>query len=198
MTKNRQSEDNLRKMDISRFLNHMKDHAAQFTNQPEVSGFQIAALIRLLSNQYENIFEHHAGEDELSGPRMSILARLMESEKRGKAGITPTELSHNQHVSRNTISALLRGLEEQKLIQRELDPDDRRLFRIHITAAGHKLVQTMAPQRIAMANQIVSGLSPEEQAQLVTLLSKLFVSLQNHCHCPEGETGPGPDISNLD
>lgn len=167
--------------DIQRFLVTIKSHMAELTGEAEVSGFQIAALIRLVANQYEHFLEHSTREDDLSGPRMGILVRLMEARRHGAGSLTPTELSRYQKVSRNTISALLRGLEDQKLIQRELNPDDRRLFHIRITESGIRAVRAIAPQRLALSNEMISGLNEAEQAQLIALLSKLYTSLQSRC-----------------
>ncbi len=170
---------------INCILQGMHDHVARLAGDESAAGFQIAGLIRILANQYDNIISRQDGEDDLSGPRMGVLVRLFDEEQRGNLeGITPTVLSHNQYVSRNTISALLRGLEDQGLIERRLDPVDRRLFRIRLTETGRAAVKTLGPQRVAAANQIVSGLSPEEQEELIGLLTKLFGSIHTYCQCP--------------
>ena len=130
---------------------------------------------------------------ELSGPRWRLMSRLYIEEKLGnREGITPTVLSLSQRVSKNTISSLLRGLEEQDLIHRNLDPVDRRAFRIQLTETGRSLILKSAPGRIANLNTIFSGLSKEEKEQLLALLEKLHASLLNQIHsrqfpgqCPE-------------
>ncbi len=179
---------------IDCILQGMHDHVARLAGNESAAGFQIAGLIRILANQYDNIFSRQDGEDELSGPRMGVLVRLLDEEQRGNPeGITPTVLSHNQYVSRNTISALLRGLEDQGMIERRLDPLDRRLFRIRLTDTGRATVKALGPQRITAVNQIVCGLTFEEQAQLIALLSKLFSSLHTYCQCPADLRGTIPE-----
>lgn len=172
--------ERLQNADITRILAHMKEHVMNLTGKDQAAGLQIAGLIRILANQYDKMMLR-PDDDELSGPRMGVLVRLMEEDRRGNhGGITPTDLSYGEHVSRNTISALLRGLEEQGLIERQLDPTDLRLFRIRLTEAGRTAVETTAPPRIDMASQMIAGLTPDEQDQLIELLSKLFVSLQSY------------------
>jgi DNA-binding MarR family transcriptional regulator len=95
-------------------------------------------------------------------------------------GITPTFLSHMQNVGKNTISSLVRGLEDQGLIQRENDSADRRIYRLKLTDAGRKLIVEQAPRHIEYLNSMVSGLSDEEQTQLIELLDKLLKSLLVH------------------
>ena len=130
---------------------------------------------------------------ELSGPRWRLMSRLYIEEKLGSLeGITPTVLSLSQRVSKNTISALLRGLEEQDLIHRNLDPVDRRVFRIQLTEKGRSLILKSAPGRVEGLKAIFSGLNREEKGQLLSLLEKLHGSLLNQVHsrqfpgqCPE-------------
>ncbi|TLM99542.1 winged helix-turn-helix transcriptional regulator [bacterium] len=140
-----------------------------------------AHLSRMLDNQLE-------ADIELSGPRWQLLLRLLVEEKTGNCtGVTPTGLSHSQRVSKNTISALLRGLESQGLIQRALDPADLRAFRIQLTPAGRDYLLANAPRRFAAVDQMLSGLDPAEQDQLITLLNKLQRSFMQQIHLPAPE-----------
>ena len=144
----------------------------------EPTGFEIVRLLRALGNQYaQEAATTYAGA-ELSGPRWFLLLRLYVEEERGKRlGLPPSYLSRCQDVTKNTISVLLRGLEEQGWIERRLDPDDRRVFRIRLTPAGRELIRTSAPVRLAHLNALVDDLGPEEKEQLIRLLTKLHRSL---------------------
>jgi DNA-binding MarR family transcriptional regulator len=143
----------------------------------DTTGIELVRLIRMVANQYESAVDGHLGADGLSGPRWALLLRLLAEERCSAQGsASPTRLSHSQNVSKNTISALLRGLEEQGLIERTLDPDDKRAFRIRLTEAGRQLVQATAPGHIAYLNDLVSALTAEERAQLTALLVKLHRS----------------------
>jgi len=156
---------------------HLRERLHALTGQEESSGVEIAGLVRMIGNQYETLTEQQTKGDGLSGPRWVLLLRLAAEAENGRVRITPTDLSQSQNVSKNTISALLRGLEDQGLISRELDQDDRRIFRIGITPAGRELIRNTAPQRVAWMNQLVTQLTPEEQTQLIHLLGKLYCSL---------------------
>lgn len=150
-------------------------------------GLEIATFIRILFHIIKDLEETHVDDLELSGPRVNLLFRLLWEEERGNSqGLTPSELSHNQHVTRNTISALLNGLEEQGLIVRELDKEDRRLFRIKLTDKARQALYRIIPERLVFIRALVSGLSVDEQQQLVALLAKLFDSIHER-RCPQGE-----------
>jgi DNA-binding MarR family transcriptional regulator len=141
-------------------------------------------LIHMAANAYATAVDEQLREADLSGPRWMLLLRLLAEERRGIVdGVSPTRLSRCQNVSKNTISALLGGLEEQGLIERALDPDDKRAFRIRLTDAGRQVVQTTGPGHIAFVNSLAAGLSAEEKAQLMELLEKLRRSLVNRQGC---------------
>lgn len=166
---------------------HMRDHVHQVSTGNPTVGIEIYWLIRVIANMYETMHTVQYGGQELSGPRIGLLFRLFGEEHINNSdGVTPSELSQNQNVSRNTISALLRGLEDQKLIERQLDPHDRRHFRIRLSEDGRNLVKKLGPEHIGHFNQVTSALTLDEQSQLLQLLSKLFNSLRATCQvCPQ-------------
>jgi DNA-binding MarR family transcriptional regulator len=145
-----------------------------------LSGVSVFSSLNRIVQMIDSI-ESRPSEDgqAISGPRWRLLLHLFLSEEIGKLdGLTPTELSHFQQVSKNTVSALLRGLEEQGYIVRELDPKDLRIFRIHLSETGRQLILETAPNRIQGLNQMVSCLDAEEISQLTRLLKKLHHSLE--------------------
>jgi DNA-binding MarR family transcriptional regulator len=153
------------------------------SGNPELAGLELARLIKMVSNLYEAVADEHLHKADVSGPRWQVLWRLRREEMRGNLeGVSPTHLSQCQRVSKNTISALLRGLEEQGLVERTLDPDDRRAFRIRLSDAGRSLLTDTAPLHLDYMNQLVSGLAPEERTELARLLGKLFHSLAAQAH----------------
>jgi DNA-binding MarR family transcriptional regulator len=185
--------------DIRRILDAIREHVQGMVGPEAVPSFQIAALVHILANRYDNLHTSQEGECSLSGPRIGVLIRLLEEERRGNLeGITPTALSQNQNVTRNTISALLRGLEDQQLIERSLDPDDRRLFRIRLSEVGRKTITALAPRRIEMMTRLAASLTPAEQAQLIQLMAKLYDSLQAEPGCPASLAWTAPSTASAD
>jgi DNA-binding MarR family transcriptional regulator len=154
----------------------------ELTGETETGGIELSSLIHLLANLYESAEVPPGSQLDLSGPRWGLLMRLQFEEARGNcSGITPTNLSRVQSVSKNTISALLRGLEDQGLIQRTLDPQDRRLFRIQLTPHGREVVHQQAPARVRHLNRLTQGLTDTERQELTELMWKLFSSIYHNC-----------------
>lgn len=139
------------------------------------------ALMRALmasARMLEVIADQGLHEAGLSLPRMRLLVWLFVEEKRGnQEGLSPSVLSHHQHISKNTISSLLASLEEQKLIERTLSREDKRSFKIRLTRAGHRLMQAALPKHNSALNQVFATLSAGEQKTLLKILGKLRESL---------------------
>lgn len=173
-------------MDTEQHLQEVGEVIRKAFGEVDTSGVELANLIRIVANQYELLANLDTGSEEsLSAPRWGLLVRLMGEEQLGKTnGVTPTYLSRCQRVSKNTISALLRGLEEQGLIERRLDENDRRHFRICLSESGRTLVRATAPQQFNRLNAFAGQLSLAERQELKNLLVKLHLSLLTHGGVP--------------
>jgi DNA-binding MarR family transcriptional regulator len=157
---------------------HIREQVRMLFGIEESSGMELFFLLQSVAH-LSRMLDGRLGDDkELSGPRWRLLLRLLIEERRGdSAGCTPTELSQSQFVGKNTISALLRGLEAQGLIQRKLDAADLRTFRIQLTQSGREYLRGAAPARVENLNRLFSGLDREEQARFTDLLERLRRSL---------------------
>ena len=150
----------------------------------DIQGMEIARGIRVLNRLYDLAVSRSAEFGELSGARLGILLRLLMEEECGNTvGVNPTRLSHFQDVKKNTITFLLKGLEESGLIERAPDPADRRAALVRISPAGRELVRSTAPARFAFLNRAAAGLDAGERRQLLELLNKLRTFLQPHACC---------------
>ena len=156
----------------------VREMVGDLAGDADPSGIEIVRLVRMVCNIYDARVDDALRESGLSGPRWRLLLRMLGEEKRrGLGGMSPTHLSRCQNVSKNTISSLIGGLEEQGLVERELDRVDKRVFRIHLTDAGRQAVLDTAPEHVAYLNSLAAGLSEDEREQLIGLLEKLHASL---------------------
>ncbi len=151
----------------------------------DLSGVEVFTGLNRIVQLMEILEARQTEENQaLSGARWRLLLHLFLSEQIGhRAGLTPTELSHFQQVSKNTVSALLRGLEEQGYILRQTDARDLRVFRIHLSDTGRQVLLETAPGRMQALNRLLHGMSPEEVGQLIGLLTRLRHNLEAQV-CP--------------
>ncbi|MBA2284275.1 MAG: winged helix-turn-helix transcriptional regulator [Ktedonobacteraceae bacterium] len=98
-----------------------------------------------------------------------------------KKGLTPdcpemkvSEISKRLHVTSPTITQLMKGLEANGLIERSIDPSDRRAVGITLTAKGEMVTQQAAEAFAASLNELIAYLGEEQSNQLAELLAKVF------------------------
>jgi len=80
--------------------------------------------------------------------------------------------------TRANVTGLIDGLERDGLVKRTANPDDRRSTLVSLTEKGLELLAVVLPKHFARVQRITSGLSEEEQRQLIALLAKIFASLE--------------------
>lgn len=161
----------------------LRKHLQEMAPGESLHGIELINLLRMNMHFVEAIIGQHPRLGELSGPRMGILMRLMAEEDMGNTqGLNPTRLSHYQDVKKNTVSSLINGLEERGLVERTINPEDKRGFNIRLTRSGRELIAASMPERIRFLNQVTEGLTEAEKRQLIDLLVKLRGSLLKMRH----------------
>jgi DNA-binding MarR family transcriptional regulator len=101
---------------------------------------------------------------------------------RRQPGCTVTEAAETLRLAPNTVSTLVRRLTEMGVLRREPDPDDRRVARLHVTAAARTRIEGWRDRRAELAAQALAGLTPADRAALgaaVPALSRLVGALQD-------------------
>jgi DNA-binding MarR family transcriptional regulator len=97
----------------------------------------------------------------LSAPRLSALSVLV-----FRGPLTLGQLAAAEQVRPPTITRLVQELEREGLVRRETDREDRRVQRIHATAAGKRLLLEGRARRVAALAESVRSLSPADRRAL--------------------------------
>ena len=130
--------------------------------------------MRLVSRAIFHLSEQSLDTAGLSMAQYRVLMHLFFAEQMGdRRELNPSEISTRQSVSRNTMSSFIRNLEDEGLVERRLDPADRRRFNISLTAAGRDLVSRHARQHLESIGHCFSALTPDEQQTMLDLLAKI-------------------------
>lgn len=90
-----------------------------------------------------------------------------------KEGVSQTELSKRCDVANYTMTRLLDQLQNQGLIYRHQEADNRRAFQIFLTDPGKALEQDLVREAERVNEHFLENLSDEEQASFVILLNKI-------------------------
>ncbi|MGD8807106.1 MAG: MarR family winged helix-turn-helix transcriptional regulator [Chloroflexota bacterium] len=143
---------------------------------PEIDPRAISLMddIRLVARAIYHVAEQSLDEATLSFAQFKVLMHLFFAEQMGdRSDLNPSEISIRHGVSRNTMSSLISTLEEMGLLERRLDPDDRRRFKISLTEKGRSLVIEYARHHLTMVGSCFSALTDDEQETLSRLLRKV-------------------------
>ena len=85
-----------------------------------------------------------------------------------------SEISKRLHVTSPTITQLLKGLEANGLVERHIDPNDRRAIGIMLTEKGETITRQAADAFFDSLNGLIEYLGEEQSNQLAELLFKVF------------------------
>lgn len=88
-------------------------------------------------------------------------------------GITQTELSQRMCSDGNTITAMLRLLEEKEFISRERCISDGRARRVHLTVIGRRFQKKLIRGSNVLHSSIENGITASERKSLFTMLDRL-------------------------
>jgi DNA-binding MarR family transcriptional regulator len=107
-------------------------------------------------------------------------------------GLAQQELAARLQLDKSTVSRLVAGLQARGVLARERDPDNRRIVRLSLTPAGHRLHQNLAQAMHAHQQTLLATMTPAERAALTTGLAALVRALHR-----SGDIGPVQDRRDL-
>ena len=102
-------------------------------------------------------------------PRFDLMAQL----QRHPEGLRMGELSKRMMVTGGNITGITDQLEEEKLVARVHSATDRRVYSVKLTAAGRRAFAKMAAVHEGWIDELMDGLSAQEKAKLIHMLSQL-------------------------
>jgi DNA-binding MarR family transcriptional regulator len=113
-------------------------------------------------------FAERLGVLELTPPDAGILRLL-----RSSAGLSQQELAAKLGIHPSRLVAILDNLEKRKLVERRPNPDDRRLYSLHLTKDGGDILQQIGKVAQQHQDALLSALKKEEREQLAALLLRI-------------------------
>ncbi|MFG2056027.1 MarR family winged helix-turn-helix transcriptional regulator [Micromonospora sp. NPDC048930] len=102
---------------------------------------------------------------------------------RAEPGISGKEAARRLGTAPNTVSTLVRDLVDAGLLDRERDPADRRVVRLHLTDAARARMADHAAHRAALLTEALAALDPAARAEILTAVPALDALLA-HLRAP--------------
>ncbi|KAB0286607.1 MarR family transcriptional regulator [Vibrio fortis] len=131
-------------------------------------GWMINVLALNLSKDFDKELKKHG----LTIALWPTLMCLWEEE-----GVTQKDISIKSKVENSTTTRTLDKLEKLELVERRVDPNSRRSFRIYLTEQGKELKDKLLPIPMGINRRYLNLLEDDEQQQMIKLLQKMVHTL---------------------
>lgn len=138
--------------------------------QPELDGLAQCFQLLSLASAIDQDCAHRLAPSGLSEGRFVLLFLLQGA---GDA-LSPHQLAERAGVTRATVTGLLDGLERDALLERHVDPADKRRVHVRLTAAGEALALDLFDRHTQWIRTLFADLSEQERALLSGMLCRIW------------------------
>jgi MarR family transcriptional regulator, organic hydroperoxide resistance regulator len=141
-----------------------KLHAAtQEANSETVSPGRrrLPLLLRRAWYGLNQAFRRHSAQAGITPDQFTVLRTLLEHQP---GALTQSELAERMSSDPNTVTSLLKRMQQDGLIRRQVDRDDRRARRVQVTASGREKYTQASPRAVALQASILATL-PEPRRE---------------------------------
>jgi DNA-binding MarR family transcriptional regulator len=132
------------------------------------------------------IAEILVGED-LTPQQYGVLTAIHE-----EPGCQQRLLASRAGVDPVSVGQIIDFLEQRKLAERRLDPDDRRARRLYLTRGGTAVRNRLSPALLAAQKNLLSPLTKAEQASLIDMLVRILEANEVYAKPGNGRRKPRP------
>ena len=136
--------------------------------------YDVAQLVRRLADKRARTYG-------MTRAQWAVLARLER-----EPGVTQSRLAVLTDVEPITIGRLVDRLEANGLIERQPDPHDRRIWRLHLTPKSAGILKHIAAFRRELHEDMAEGLDAQSLSTLVSSLQRMRANITG----PKRSRGP--------
>jgi len=146
--------------------------------RPEFDFSPVAVIARLgrvrshIDADVGAVFAAH----ELSAANFGVLVTLARIGDDGR--VSQRRLMDELGLTSGTISVRIDRLVDERLVDRQADPESRRNTLITLTERGRELVERVVPAHLANERRLLAALTGDEREALASLLRKLLVEFE--------------------
>ncbi len=128
----------------------------------------VAFLLAQVGARAAQLFASMLGPLDLTPPDAGILRLLHHS-----PGISQQELAGKLNMHASRLVAVIDSMEQRGLVMRRANPDDRRIYALHLSEAGREAVAAIGLVARAHEDAVCAALDPAERHRLSQLLQKI-------------------------
>ncbi|MGN0799630.1 MAG: MarR family winged helix-turn-helix transcriptional regulator [Christensenellales bacterium] len=131
-------------------------------------------MIKMINEALERDANNNLRSAGITMSQITVLLMLNQS---AEGTLTLKEVEKGLHCAQSTAHGLITRLEEKGFVMSAGDPDDKRIRVISITEKGINCCREAESQMKETEERILKPLSPAEQEQFLTCLSKVKKAL---------------------
>ncbi|MDX8403241.1 MAG: MarR family transcriptional regulator [Mariprofundaceae bacterium] len=139
-------------------------------NLEHAMGFFVNRTAFVMSEEMVRRFKAHG--QRLSAQDFGILFRLWKQN-----GLSQVQIASLMMRDKTTITRRLDALVRKDLIERRIDPADRRLYRIHLTEQGMKVTESMMVVVDEFQKTLLADIPDEHKAITINTLKSITESV---------------------
>ena len=139
----------------------------------EAALYNVARTFTLLNR----LFQRHYSQFDLTPAKLNVL--MLVKHVGGAEGLPQREIATRLIISGSDVTGLIDRLETDGLLTRGSAAHDRRIKLIKMTSKGSALLDRLWPAHMERVESVMAPLSKKEQEQLIALLTKVRMTLQN-------------------
>lgn len=132
------------------------------------------SLVHVLSNRIGRAF--YSEVEARFGVTISEWRILLTIQ--AEPGISAAEITNLWAMEKMAVNRGIKRLFADGYVKRSRDPRDGRSFRLSLTAKGEKLYETILPTANARYRELMSVLTDEESAAMVSALNKVIAKAE--------------------
>lgn len=135
----------------------------------------IGFCIKQIHDRMEKQANNAMRSSDLTMMQVSVLLALQES---GEKQMSMKELEKSFGIAQSTVAGIVSRLEQKGFVEALGDAADKRVKRVHITAAGEKCCAESACHKEEAEKRLLKDFSEEERRVLHALLEKAARNLE--------------------
>jgi len=127
--------------------------------------YKVRTFYRAVSDAVKNVYVERFGLGIFEWRTMAVLNEY--------EPLPAKEIVARSSLDKVNVSRAIAGLQKSKLLERHIDPTDRRRVLLRLTPKGKKTMKEVVPLVLEVEKQVLCGLSQEEREQLLSLMAKV-------------------------
>lgn len=127
-----------------------------------------AHLIRRCHQIAQGLFHEECAKHDLTPIQYAVLMLLREH-----AGVDQITLAGLAALNRSTAGDVLKRLEAAGLLERHESPNDRRVWLVHLTPTGAKVLSQVEDLVQNVQDRLLAPLNTEERSQFLNYLTRI-------------------------